>query len=137
MKHASPHTPPRRWIGRRRFAAGSFCAAALLMLAGVACDDGTPRVGRPPEGMGRLVIDNRTGEDLRVYFNGEPAERVGDWRYRTYDFPPGEVRVTLDQRNSDRTTRFRVDILRGRIIIAEVQNDYANWDRLDVFLDID
>jgi hypothetical protein len=136
MKHASPHTPPPRRMGRRRFAAGALCAAAL-MLAGVACDDGSPHVGDPPEGMGRLVIDNRTSEDLRVYFNGEPGEKVGDWSHRTYDFPPGEVRVTLDQRNSDRTTRFRVDILRGRVIIAEVQNDYANWDRLDVFLDID
>jgi hypothetical protein len=107
------------------------------MIVGAGCDDGTPRVGRPPEGMGRLVIDNRTGNDLRVYFNGEPGENVRRNRYHTCDCPPGEVRVTLDQRNSDRSTRFRADILRGRVIIADVQNDYSNWNRLDVFLKID
>lgn len=128
--------PARRWNGWRRFSAGALCAL-VWMIVGVGCDDGTPRVGRPPEGMGRLVIDNRTGNDLRVYFNGEPGENVRRNRYRTYDFPPGEVRVTLDQRNSDRSTRFRADILRGRVIIADVQNDYSNWNRLDVFLKID
>lgn len=136
MKHASPHTPSARRNGWRRFTAGALCALVWI-IAGAGCDDGTPRVGRPPEGMGRLVIDNRTGNDLRVYFNGEPAEGVRRNRYRTYDLPPGELGVTLDQRHSDRSARFRVDILRGRVIIADVQTDYSNWTRLDVFLRID
>ena len=111
---------------------GMTCAAALW----AGCDDNRPHVDDPPEGLGRLVIDNRSTEKIHVYFDGEPAGDVGSGKYRTFDFPPGELDVTLDQSRSDRMARFEVDILRGRIVYAEVENDYS-YTRLNVFVYVD
>ena len=116
--------------------------ACLLALGSVwamtsGCDDDRPDVDDPPDGMGRLVIDNRSPEKLHVYFDGEPAGDVSDGKYRTFDLPPGEVHVTLDQSHTDRLARFDVDVLRGRIVIAEVENSYSFYGRLDVFVYLD
>lgn len=123
----------RRMMVRMAFAWVLGCTWALAS----GCDDGRPDVDDPPEGMGRLVIDNRSPETLHVYVDGEPAGDVRDGKYRTFDFPPGEVHVTLDQSHSDRIARFDVDILRGRIVVAEVENDYMYYGRLDVFVYLD
>ncbi|MBP7275375.1 MAG: hypothetical protein KBA51_04145 [Kiritimatiellae bacterium] len=125
------------WFRRMRWfrviaAAGLACVAAV----GAGCDDGRPNVDDPPEGLGRLVIDNRSTERVHVYLDGEPAGDVGSGKHRAFDFQPGEVRVTLDQSHSDRIAQFEVDILRDRILIAEVADDYS-YTRLDVFVYLD
>ncbi len=118
-----------------RWALIAACGCILGWAAG--CDDGRPDVDDPPEGMGRLVVDNRSPEDLHAYFDGEPAGEIRDGKYRTFDLPPGEVRVTLDQSHSDRMASRDVDILRDRIVVMEVEDDVYRWDRLDVFIYLD
>ena len=112
-------------------------ATACLGLMAAGCDDGRPDVDNPPAGMGRLVIDNRSPEDIHAYFDGEPMGEIRDGKYRTFDLPPGELRVTLDQSHSDRMASRDVDILRDRIMVMQVEDDYYRWDRLDVFIYLD
>lgn len=87
----------------------------------------------PPPGKGTLYVDNRTGDDIRVFINGTRFRDVdgGDLRY--YDLDPGVYRVVLDGEDTPRSFAGDVDLLVDRKTIMEVRlmpDDYRRFDVL-------
>jgi hypothetical protein len=101
-------------------------AAVAMSLGLTGCedygDDGN-RDHNPPAGMGSLVIDNNTVDDIHVYVDGVQLADVGDYSDRAYDLEPGKHRLILDQSGGDRNYRNDIDIIEGRLTVADVTVD--------------
>lgn len=94
------------------------------------CDD-TEFDRDPPSGQGSMIVDNFTGDRLRVYIDGEEAERVSVGKHRYYDCAPGVYRVALDGDDIRRSWAGDVDVLEGRRTVLEVRGysgDYGSFD---------
>ncbi len=110
-----------------------WCCLVLLTLIVAGCwsDSGFDHI--PGEGLGSLVVDNRTSRDVDVFIAGEPAQRVSSRRWRAFDREPGVYRVVLDERRGDRNFRDDVDVLRGRLTVMEITADPDHRNRFSVF----
>jgi hypothetical protein len=110
------------------WAALSLLAGALTFLAG--CDDS--RFSRePPVGQGSVVVDNYTGDRLRVYVDGLEIESTSADDHRYYDLDPGLYRMALDGEDVGRSWAGDVDVLNGRRTVLEVRGytgDYRSFD---------
>lgn len=105
--------------------------ACLVLLGGLAgCDDDWDYT--PPEGMGALIIDNFTGERVRVYLDGAEVNSVSSGHHRTYDLAPGVIRVALDSEDIQRAWADDVDVLEGRLTIMELRSSTYDWYEFDV-----
>ena len=104
------------------------------MLAG--CDD--ERFDRePPPGMGTVIVDNYTGDDIEVFLDGMEAEETDAGDHRYYDLEPGLHRVVLTGDDTDRTWAEDVDVLENRRTVLEVRADPFDTDEYDVDITID
>lgn len=112
-------------------------AASLPWLAGCEYDDDHDYGHDPAAGLGSLIVENRTPDDIAVYVDGVRLADAGDDDDRAYDLKPGIRRVLLDQRGGDRTFRGDVDIIEGRRTVLDVIFDpFDNGDYdVDIFLD--
>ena len=111
-------------IGLRRIAFAGMLAAGLAFFT-AGCEDDN-EYGGPPAGLGRLVIENNTTEDIRPYVDGFARDLVENNHSRSFDLEPGEHRVVLDQKGgTNAATAFDVDALAGRVMIADVHEDYS------------
>lgn len=78
---------------------------------------------KPPDGQGCLIVDNCTGDRLKVFIDGfESTTRVNAYDDEAYDLDPGVYRVVLQERNGKRSCREDVDILEGRQTIMRVHH---------------
>lgn len=101
----------------------SILAVALLTLlpAVTGCDDEEDyRDHEPPAGMGSLIVDNNSPEDIDIYLDAALDSRVKDGDDRIIDLAPGDYRVVLDSDDSDRLYSATMDILEGRLTILHV-----------------
>jgi len=101
---------------------------AACCLFGAGCDDGDDFDHTPPEGMGSLVVDNDTFDDLRVFVNGAEIGRVTDGHEGFFDLEPGLYRIVLDDEDGDRSYRNDVDVLDGRLTILYVDEPLTSFD---------
>jgi hypothetical protein len=119
--------------------ASALCAGLLaLALAATSCDDGDDYDHRVPPGLGTLLIDNETYDDISVFLDGYFQERVArEDRVTPYDLEPGIYRVVLEQRGGRNSFRGDIDVLSGRRTIIEVFPGDYNEDRyyVSVFFD--
>jgi hypothetical protein len=128
-------SPLRRWLRLPRLA-----LIALLPLAG-GCDwedDDDDEDFVPPAGQGALRVDNNTGDDIRVYVNGELLGTTGDYSDRAFPLDPGLYRVVLDQKSGGRNYRDDVDIIVDRLTVLdiEIDNDFFDGDYdVEVYFD--
>ena len=122
-------------IWRRRL--GLLAAVAAMAVWGAGCEDDDEFDHDPPAGLGALVVDNQTGDRVRVYFDGLRVESVGKGDDRAYDLEPGVYRVALDGEDTDRFWTEDVDVLEGRLTILRVNDDYGDLDDFDVDVDVD
>ena len=111
---------------------------ALAVAAGLlgGCDE-DEYDHEPPAGQGTLVVDNFTGDRLQVYLDGELVESVTAGKHRFYDLSPGLRRVVLDGDDVRRTWAGDVDILEGRLTVAEVKDNSNYYDDFDVWVFLD
>lgn len=93
-----------------------ICVCAFLS---VGCEKDY-RDHEPPEGMGSLVVDNRTSRRIDIFIQGYKTNSVSSFSYRTMDMNPGEYRVVLDERNGEKYYKNDVDVLEDRLTIMEV-----------------
>lgn len=104
------------------------------LLAG--CDD--DRFDRePPLGMGTVIVDNYTGDDIEVYIDGREAGETDAGDHRYYDLKPGLHRVVLAGDDTDRTWADDVDVLENRRTVLEVRADAFDYDEYDVDMFLD
>ncbi|HAL92356.1 MAG TPA: hypothetical protein DCM68_04955 [Verrucomicrobia bacterium] len=105
----------------------------LIFAAGAlgGCDD-SDFDRDPPEGQGSMVVDNYTGDRVRVYIEGERVDSVGEGDHRYYDLDPGVYRVALDGDDTDRSWAGDVDILENRRTVLEVRGYSGDYDEFDV-----
>lgn len=111
---------------------------ALPLVAGCDWDEDDDEDFEPPAGQGALRVDNNTGDDLRVYVNGEQLGSVGDYSDRAFPLDPGVYRVVLDQKNGDRDFRDDIDIIENRRTVLDVAYDRDPFDDdydVEVFFD--
>lgn len=112
------------------------CLLMSVMLACVVgCEDDDDYDYDPPDGLGAILIDNRTFNDIYVYIDGQEQVRSPYRGERAYDQTPGVVRVLLDERGGDRFWSEDVDVLEGRTTVIRVQDDFDNDYDVDILLD--
>lgn len=100
-----------------------LCGIAAITMAAsflAGCDDHSPGNHRPPAGLGAIVIDNHTYNDIHVYIDGTQQSDVRNGRDKAYDVTPGVHRVVLDERRGDHTYRDDIDVLAGKNTILDV-----------------
>ena len=104
---------------------------AMLLLVGVGCDeedfDHVPAVG-----MGTMVIDNDTSDDIEIFVDGALVGDVDDYDDRYVDMLPGVYRVVLADEDGARSFRDEIDILANRLTILHVDTgslwgEYSVW----------
>ncbi len=125
-------------LRRLRFLPSALLAAGLALGAGCDWDDDDNEDYQPPSGSGALRVDNNTGDDIRIYVDGDEKGTVGDYSDRVYDLEPGVYRVVLDQKNGDRDYRDEVDIVEGRLTVLDVSYDNDPFDDdydVEIFFD--
>ncbi len=86
----------------------------------------------PPDGQGSLVVDNFTGDRLRVYVDGERLDSVKAGHHRYYDLEPGVHRLALDGDDTDRSWADDVDVLENRRTVIEVRSQAGDYREFDV-----
>lgn len=109
-------------------------AVALLVLPG--CEDDDDYDHKPPAGMGTLVLENDTVDDISVAVDGIIQPKVRDDSNRKYDLQPGIRRLVLDQQGGDRAWRGDADIIEGHLTIVNIRAD-ADPDRFIVSVRFD
>lgn len=113
-----------------------WLVAVLALGALTGCED--ERFDRePPPGMGTLIVDNFTGDDIEVYLDGIEAEETDAGDHRYYDLEPGLHRVVLTGDDTDRMWAEDVDVLENRRTVLEVDTDPFDYDEYDVATYID
>ncbi len=115
---------------------GVLALAAVITTGTAGCED-DDYDHDVPAGQGSIVVDNRTGDRIRVYLDGLQVASVGIGDERYYDLDPGQHRVVLDGDDVDRNWADDVDVLQGRLAILKVTADFGDFDDYDVDLDYD
>ncbi len=112
--------------------------AGMLLAGGCDWDRDDDSDHDPAEGFGALYVDNNTGDDIRIYVNGEQVARVGDYADKVVDLEPGVYRIILDGDDTDRNFREDIDIIEGRLTVLDVAYDGSIFDDdydVEVFFD--
>ena len=120
----------------RNFKAIGWVAAVLAIGMLTGCDD--ERFDRePPLGMGTVIVDNFTGDDIEVYLDGVAAEETDAGDHRYYDLEPGLHRVVLTGDDTERLWAEDVDVLENRRTVLEVRSDPFDYGEygVDIYLD--
>lgn len=118
----------RTWKWRLGLLPLVILAAGLM----IGCDD--DRYDHdPPQGQGAIIVDNFTGDRIRVYVDGERLNDTRGGHSRAYDLEPGVYRVALDSDDRYRSWADDVDVLEGRLTILEVRGDAGDYRRFDVY----
>lgn len=112
-----------RLLGR-----GSAAVAMIFCLLVSGCDDDDGFDHVPPEGMGTLIIDNDTFDDIEIFINGAEIGRVRDGNDGFFDLEPGLYRVVLSDEDRDRDYRNDIDILAGRLTVLYVDAPINAFD---------
>lgn len=111
-----------------------LAAASAAFLA--ACEsDYDDSDHNPPAGMGAIVIENNTYNDIEVFLDGVRVKNVSDDDDRAYDLAPGEYRVFLNEDDGRREWSHRVDVLENRNTVLYVSNDAFDFDDYSVIID--
>lgn len=82
----------------------------------------------PPPGMGSIIVDNRTTDDIDVYLNGYYTNRVSDFDHEVFDLTPGVHHVVLDEAHGSRAWWDDVDVLEGKLTVLEVKTGFDTSD---------
>jgi hypothetical protein len=117
-----------KWIGVLSI------SLATGLIAG--CDD-TEFDREPPAGQGSLIVDNFTGDRVRVYIEGVEDRSVSSGDHRYYDREPGVYRVALDGDDIRRYWAGDVDVLEGRRTVLEVRGYSSDFNSFDVRIYLD
>ena len=129
----------KKHLAWRSFSHALLLAAGLAFSAGCDWDDSDDNEDyNPPDGEGALRVDNNTGDDIRVYVDGEELGTVGDYSDRVFNREPGVYRVVLDQKNGDRDFRDEVDVVENRLTVLDVSYDNDPFDDdydVEIFFD--
>ncbi|NCC52495.1 MAG: hypothetical protein EOM20_14935 [Spartobacteria bacterium] len=111
------------------------CAGAILLTSG--CEDDDDDYDHdPPAGMGALIVDNKTDNDMAVYIDGIEQVKTDEDHWRAYDLFPGEYRVVLREKGGDRSSSFDADILEGRQTIVDAQGS-SGRNHYDIYIRYD
>jgi hypothetical protein len=105
------------WSAPARMCAGLVLVCCLL---GTGCDDDDDFDHVPAEGMGALVIDNDTFDDLDIFVDGAQIGHVTDGHDGFFDMAPGLYRIVLTDEDGDRSYRNELDVLVGRLTVMYV-----------------
>lgn len=103
-------------------------AGGMILALGLCACDGDDWNHTPPAGMGSIIVDNRTADDVYVYLEGSYTNRVSDFDNEVFDLAPGIHRVVLDEAHGSRNWRSDVDVLQGKLTVLEVNTGYYSSD---------
>lgn len=107
-------------------------AALALLAAALAAGCEERRYDHtPPPGQGSLILDNFTGDRIRVFIDGGDAGVLDDYDDNAWDLAPGLHRLVLDQRNGPRHAAWDVDIITGRLTVIRIRVSDWNWRLYD------
>ena len=88
----------------------------------------------PAAGMGTLIIDNDTTDDIDIFVDGLLLGQVDDYDDSYTDMMPGVYRIVLADEDGHRSYREYLDILPGRLTILHV-DDTSTWGDYSVWVE--
>jgi len=105
------------------------CVGLVMVFCflGAGCDDDDDFDHVPAEGMGSLVIDNDTVDDLDVFVDGVQIGHVTDGHEGFFDMAPGLYRVVLSDEDGDRNYRNDMDVLGGHLTVMYVDEPLTSF----------
>lgn len=74
----------------------------------------------PAEGMGSLVVYNRTATDISGYVDGYHMGNVTSWDYVVKDYDPGTYTVVILQIDGNKNYTADVEVLEGVLTVLKV-----------------
>lgn len=113
---------------------------AVALLAGtlplVGCDDDDDDFDHdPPAGMGCIIVNNKTFDDIDVFINGSELKRVDDRDWEAYDLEPGVYRVFLNSHDNHRSDSRDVDVFENRRSMMDVTEGWNDGFDIYIYLD--
>ena len=112
--------------------------AVGLIAAAAGCEDWDKDFHHtPPPGMGSLIVDNRTSDEVNVIVDGADKGRVDSYDDKTCDLAPGLHRVMFDQHHGDRDGVFDFTTATGRVTILHLEVADSDWDDYSASFDVD
>ena len=106
----------------RKFLYFTGLLVALLVLG---CDESGYYDHDPASGMGSLVLDNNSGDDISVFLDGLEILNIDGSDEEIQDLQPGAYRIVLSADHTDRSYSADVDILEGRLTILDIRSSSA------------
>lgn len=124
-------------VGRvLRCTARGLAAGLCVVVAG--CEDWDKDFHHtPPPGMGSLIVDNRTEDEVNVIVDGAEKGRVDSYDDKTCDLAPGLHRVMFDQHHGGRDGLFDFTTATGRVTILHLDISDSDWDDYSASFDVD
>lgn len=118
----------------RRIGVAAMLVAVLLGAGGCeeCCDASYSHY--PPPGLGTLLVDNDTDNDISVYLEGVYAEPYArDDQTTPYDLVPGLYRVVLEERGGCRYFQGDIEVLPDLVTVIYVGGYHTCEYYIDVF----
>lgn len=97
----------------------------FFMLLVCGCDENDYYDHVPPSGMGSLVLDNNSGDDISVFLDGVETLNLDGSDEEIQDLQPGVYRIVLSADHTERSYSADVDILEGRLTILDIRASSA------------
>ncbi|MCX7818276.1 MAG: hypothetical protein N2652_03575 [Kiritimatiellae bacterium] len=116
--------------GARTSRVGFAAVTLLALLLAGGCEE-RDYDHTPPAGYGSLILDNFTGDRIRVYINGGDAGLLDRYDDAAWDLRPGLHRVVLDQREGPRHAAWDVDVVTARLTVIRVRVSDWDWREYD------
>ena len=97
----------------------------VLIFAGlffIGCDEGGEGYEDhvPADGMGCLVVYNRTAVELSGYLDGLFISNIQSWEYELKDYEPGTYKVVVLQVDGNKNYTADVEILEGVLTVLKM-----------------
>ncbi|OGV61883.1 MAG: hypothetical protein A2283_06255 [Lentisphaerae bacterium RIFOXYA12_FULL_48_11] len=115
-----------------------LCAYMLIGSLICGCDENSYYDHVPAVGMGCLVLDNNSGDDIEVFLDGVEVFRLDGGDEEIQDLEPGVYRIVLSADYTGRSYSSDVDILKGHLTILDVRpNSSTSYYYYDVITTYD
>lgn len=75
---------------------------------------------KPPQGMGSLIVESFTSDDINVFINGQQKTSVPVDQHGIVDMTPGIYKVELREKHGQRNFTEQIEIIEQKVVVMKV-----------------